>query len=120
MPLGEFCDALCKIGMGREETIQVFQMVDRAQMGFVSFRDLLSALTSKAHRSPPAVMLQKVCYNMVFQKCDPEETGEVSEMNFARMMAVHSVPRSAALEVFRRVDIDRTGTLSLEEASRIL
>jgi Ca2+-binding EF-hand superfamily protein len=86
----------------------------------VGLRDLLQTLTSKAHRSPPAVALQRVCFTMVFEKCDPEETGEISEASFQRLMAIHGVNKNAAVEVFRKVDHDRSGVMTFEELARIL
>ena len=49
--------------------------------------------------------LRQVCFTMVFEKCDPEETGEISEASFQRLMAIHGVNKNAAVEVFRKVRV---------------
>jgi Ca2+-binding EF-hand superfamily protein len=118
----EFMEASVPLGIAREDSMQLFDKVDKDNVGTVSFRDLqhfCSEYTAK-HRPHPAVALQKCCFLMFFEKCDPEEVGEISEDAFCRMMAVNGIVRGASQQVFRAIDTDRGGTVSLEEFARIL
>jgi Ca2+-binding EF-hand superfamily protein len=122
LQLKAFAEATIQLGVNREDAYNLFEKVDRDNLGTCCLRDLLLFCTEtyKKHRPHPAVALQKVCFLMVFEKCDPEEIGEITEEAFCRMMAVNGVVRAASQEVFRTVDSDHGGTLSLEEFSRIL
>lgn len=120
--LKQFSDVCVELGITSEEAYLLFDKVDKETVGHVTLRDL-SAFMREAivkYRPHPAVALQKVCFLMVFEKCDPEEVGEISEEAFCRMMSVNGVIQSASLDVFRAIDVDRGGSLSLQEFSRIL
>ena len=64
---------------------------------------MVSRLSPREARARGADRLRQVCFTMVFEKCDPEETGEISEASFQRLMAIHGVNKNAAVEVFRKV-----------------
>jgi Ca2+-binding EF-hand superfamily protein len=117
-----FADACVELGLTREDAYNLFDKVDKEKVGTASLRDLSTFLRdmSSKHRPHPAVAIQKVCFLIVFEKCDPEEMGEISEEAFCRMMSVNGVVRSVSLDVFRQIDVDQGRTVSLEEFARIL
>ena len=55
----------------------------------------------------------------LFEKLDLDASGELNESEFARGLASYGISESKARKIFREIDADDTGTLTLEELAAV-